>query len=417
MTDQHTALTERIEHWLKSGDLNRLWPECHPRDLCLAQKAIVAISRQALCSSGARSKLEAEGPARARAFGIAAFASGMGPLLGWWVEKEQLSTDPRIGTLLRAHLVQGRRRTGILRQELRDLLVELNHTGVEAIVLKGLHTGALYFPDPGSRPAADIDLLVHPSRRAAAAQVLKRLGFSETRRTRFASRSEWVRDGSPQEVVSLEIDSAENPWHVDLHTALERWYFRGLRVSLGDQAFAHLTPLVFDGVPACGLGQPYLTAFLALHTSYELVRTRLIRLVELVWVIRKDLDSGTLQWDALVSLLEKQRLGRFVHPAFALVERFCPGTVPAEILDYTGREVTPRLARVIAAVEREHFGFLHRRSLDDKLMWARGARELLFNLSEWIWSSDEAEPLDLPRLYWKRIAMLLRGTATIKATG
>jgi hypothetical protein len=71
---------------------------------------------------------------------------------------------------------------------------------------------------------------------------------------------------------------------------------------------------------------------------------------------------------------------------------------------------------VVNAVEREHFGFLSKRSLDDKLMWARGFRELLLNFSEWIWPSDEAERSNLMSLYGKRLRMLARRQATFRAT-
>jgi hypothetical protein len=345
-----------------------------------------------------------------------AFISGVGPLLGWYLERNRLEAPPPVAAVLARHLDEGRRRAAILRRELREILAELNRSGVHPEVLKGLHTSSVYFPEPGTRPTADIDLLVHPEQLGETIAALSRLGFKEARRTISPARSEWVRAGTAQKVWDLEIQSASNPWHLDLHCSLERWYFRGLRVGLGDDVFDNTTFLEIDGVPTSGLGQPHLTAMLALHTSYELVRMRIIWLIELVWVIQQDAAAGRLHWEAFLDLLRSRSLGRFVYPALELVERFSPGTVDQRVLEYVGRESTPRLTRVIDAVERAHFGFLTERSLDDKLMWARGFRELLLNLSEWVWPSDEVERARLASLYWKRLRMLLGRRARLRAT-
>lgn len=405
---------QRIAAWLRTGDWTRLWPDYSMAELSLAQRAISAVAR-AIARTHQGPVVLAPYGTRPGALGVAAFTSGMGPLLGWYLEKHRLAAEPDVAEVLARHLDEGRKRASILRRELREILSELTQSGVEAVVLKGLHTGSVYFPEPGTRPTADIDLLVHPRRLGETVAVLNRLGFKEARRTKFAVRSEWVRAGRPQKVRDLDIQSASNPWHLDLHCSLERWYFRGTRASLGEDVFDNTTWFEIEGVPARGLNQPHLTALLALHASYELVRTRMIWLLELVWVIRRDTGTGTLEWNTLLDLLRSRALGRFVYPAFALAERLAPGTVDPRVLEYAGREATPRLARVVDAVEGEDFGFLATRSLEDKVMWARGFKELVLNLSEWIWPSDEADRDSLANLYRKRVGMLIRRRARLRA--
>lgn len=406
---------ERIARWKSTGDWWQLWPHYGVGELRSAQRELSSVARALLAAPPVRIALEARNTSPG-ALGVAAFLSGMGPLLGWWLAQGKLDAPPPVAALLARHLDEGRRRAELLRRELQVILAELHRCGVRPIVLKGLHTGSVYFPEPGTRPSADIDLLVHPQDLEATARALDRLGFREARRTTFAARSEWVRVGASQKVADLEVHSPFNPWHVDLHCSLERWYFRGLRVSLGDEVFDNPAAFEIDGLPANGLNQPYLTALLALHTSYELVRTRMVWLTELAWVMRQDSARGTLDWNLLLDLLHGRGLGRFVYPALELVERFAPGTVDREVLEYAARQAPPRLPRVVNAVEREHFGFLSKRSLDDKLMWARGFRELLLNFSEWIWPSDEAERSNLMSLYGKRLRMLARRQATFRAT-
>ncbi len=53
-------------------------------------------------------------------------------------------------------------------------------------------------------------------------------------------------------------------------------------------------------------------------------------------------------------------------------------------------------------------GALKYRSLDDKLMWASGPRELLLSVSELVAPSDDGLPTALP-LYWRRLLTLARG--------
>lgn len=411
----NSAPGERIRRWLASGDLSELWPDCNAQELTEAHGAIRRATRALLHSTGDAVELLTDDAGKVRALAVAAFVSGMGPLLGWWVEQGKLRVTPVLAAVLANQLEHNRRRASLLRDQLRRMLPALEESGVKAIVLKGLHTGSVYFPEPGTRPAADIDLLVEPGQYAAAATTLERLGFRQSRQTAFGRRSEWTLANSPQAVRSLELETADNPWHVDLHTALERWYFRGLTVGLGSGAFSATSPLIINDTPARGLAQPYLAAFLALHTGYELVRMRLVRLVELLWVILKDSASGTMSWEDLHSLVEQRHLGRFVYPALALCESLLPGSIDPRLLRHAEREATPRLRRVTQRVELENFAPLMRRSLDDKLMWARGIAQCLLNLSEWIVPSDEAEPLDLPRLYWKRVKMFLHGRATVKA--
>ena len=54
-------------------------------------------------------------------------------------------------------------------------------------------------------------------------------------------------------------------------------------------------------------------------------------------------------------------------------------------------------------------GGLRYRSLDDKLMWASGPRELLLSASELVAPSDDGLPVGLSRLYWRRLRMLVQG--------
>lgn len=443
-SDPGGSIPRRIEAWRRTGDLGRLWPDVTALELRTAHARVRAATEAVLAATADDARmtataaaagttpatvasLPAHGEREAGALGIAAFVSGMGPLLAWWVGNGSIEASAEARAVLTPHLDHGRRRSTLLREQLVRLVRAMRGEGIDPVVLKGLHTGAAVFPHPSTRPAADIDLLVRPEERAGAVAALHGAGFTEARRTRFARRSEWTPPGPARAVRSLELEHADDPWTVDLHTSLERWYFRGLRRGLGDGPFTRTRGMAIGGETVRCLGQPDLTAFLAMHASYELVKVRLVRVVELVLVIRAgrtdradgaNPDGGAtdaLDWSRLEALFARTGTGRFVHPALSLAERLAPGTVPPDLLARTGRDMTRRAARVLAAVLEADMGPLMHPSLDAKLMWARGPREWLLNLSELLVPSDRGLPVGWARLQWRRIASLVRGDAAWRA--
>jgi hypothetical protein len=344
----------------------------------------------------------------------AAYTSGLGPLLGHWLERGDVAADAACRSLFARHLDHGRRRASRLTASGAALLEALAARGVEPTVLKGLHTRE-YFPEPGTRPCADIDVLVPERDLAAAQSVLRKLGYVETLRTARPFRSEWAEAGAASLPHSLELDHVEDPLGVDLHVGLERMYFRGVWARLTPALPAHRTRAMVAGHEVTLLAQPLLLAFLAIHAGHLLDTLRAVRLVELAFVMRRD-AAGAPLWAPLVDLLGRTGTGRFAWPALELTGRLAPGSVDPEVLERLRREVTPRMRRVVATMTD---GLrLPRRSLDEKLMWARGPGELLLNLSELVWSADSrATPREVLRLYRRRWHMLRRRALGVRAAG
>lgn len=261
--------------------------------------------------------------------------------------------------------------------------------GVAVTVLKGLHTGQVYFPEPGTRPMGDVDILVAPNELDGARSALRAAGWVEVSSSSRPFRSEWATRRDRKQVHSVELDHADNPWTIDLHITLERHFFRGLTVSFGDESHRQRQPFAVAGRPAHGLAQPLLTGFLALHASYRLYQLQLVRLVETVLVIRRDQASGALTWDELAGLLERTGTQRFVYPALVLTDALVPGTIDSDLLRRLSRSATLRTRRVIFEMTRGGTFRLSRRSLEDKLMWARGPWQLVRNFLELLWPSDD----------------------------
>jgi hypothetical protein len=298
-----------------------------------------------------------------------------------------------------------------LERALLDVVDRLERAGVQVTLLKGTHTAHVHFPSPETRPAADLDLLVAPESFEAAAQALRGAGYVETRRTRRPARSEWIL--GPQRVRSLDVEHPENPWGIDLHRSLERHYFRGIHVSF-EPSLWQTAELEVGGRRVRGLAQPLLVAFLALHTSRDLASMRLVRLVELVLVIRYSVGDGSLVWEDLGRLLALTRTERFVYPALELAERLVPGTLDGEFRARLHRSATPRLRRVVerwwAAGIQSPGG-----SLDGWFMWARGPIEMLGRIAESVWPSDDVVTMRaLGRVYALRWRRLVTGIEAMK---
>lgn len=414
MGDQPEQISARMDAWRKTGDMNALWPHVTPAARFEAQRLITAATRAVLNRSAASPRLESNRRVPAGAIGVAAYTCGMGPLLGHWIEQRTVEADTQLAELFREHLEHGRRRAAKLAIALAQVIDTCGRQGVTPTVLKGVHTSRVYFPEPGTRPCADADLLVPPGDFERAAVALRAAGLTESRRTHRPPRSEWVGQGAPLTLQSLELDHADNPWSIDLHQALERWYFRGLRAGF-EPALWKTVSLKIDGRRVHVLAQPLLTAFLAMHAAYHVRDFRLIRLVELVFVIRRDAASGTLRWQDLPELLTATRTTRFVYPALELAERLAPGTVDPGVREDLARTSTARMRRVIEAIDRAGMQ-LPRRTLDERLMWACGAWELLCNIGELAWPSDEALPAaEVVRLYIRRARMLVRGELGLRS--
>lgn len=413
MQHNRQEISTRLASWRKSGDPSTLWPSIPPNALAGAVRRITEVAQVVLTGGLPRAYLETDREVSTPALGAAAYRTGMGPLLGYWIQSGRVEAQSGLAALMREHLTQSERRARIMHDAMLRILDGFASAGVTGILLKGAHTSRAYFPLPGARPCADIDLLVTDQDIERASAALRGLGFVEVRRTQRPWRSEWIEPGHSTTPVSLDLDHADNPWSVDLHRSLSRHYFRGVQAGF-DSTLWRTNPLDLDGRSARVLAQPLLTAFLAMHAGYGIDKLRLIHLVELVLVIRQDVGAGALEWVALQELLSQTRTERFLYPGLELAERLAPGTLDSITRERLQCATTPRMRRVVEAVHASGMQ-LPRRTLDERLMWACGFRELLRNIGDVVWPSDEALSSEVPALYLRRARLLTHGRVGMRS--
>ncbi len=407
----------RREQWAhRRGHHEYLWPDVPTADWRAGLREIERVTRAALHApvpeDETASAIELRAPCGVRALGIAAFTSGMGPLLGWWSEEGRVRTEPAVDAVLRQHLEHCRRRAARMRDATRDVIEHLGEAGIRPVLVKSAHTASSYFPEPGVRPAADIDLVLESAAMATAEHVLGGRGYRLIKRKRRPWKSDWLPPGAPTVLQSLDFSHADSPYTVELHAGLDREFFgvRTVRLEIrADDIRAAPRPFV----PAAVLKQPLLAAYLALHASEELHQLQLIRIVELVEVLRTDTATGSLDWAALAERLEAVGGARFAFPAFELADQLVPGAVDPVLLDRLRAAAPPRMRRVLARIGPGTAQGLDGVSLDERFMWASGPVELARRCWRLL-VPPEAGPRAIARAWSARALRLLRGRVRLR---
>ncbi|HEX6631490.1 MAG TPA: nucleotidyltransferase family protein, partial [Gemmatimonadaceae bacterium] len=368
-SDDADDVAARGRAWLATGDPGALWPELAPGTLQPAADAVGAAVAAIL--RGQRATLGADDGRDAYAIGIAGLITGTGPLLGHWVERGALDASAPVAAVLARHLEQGRRRMERIAAGVAPALAALHDGGLAPAVIKGFHTAHAYFPEPAARPIGDVDVVVAPRDVAAAEALLRDAGFAPSDVIEAPYKRDWYPPDDDGRTRSYELWHARDRWKLELHDGLNFGQLARYGVRLGDAA-------PFDGawrvggVPVRVATQPLLVCLLAAHLGTEPYASRLLRLVELTLVIRRDTECGGLDWAAVRELLERSGALRFTYPALALAQRLAPGTVDDALLararavsTHLTRRVVDRLTPTAPVVQDGV-------SLAERLMWARG---------------------------------------------
>ena len=342
-----------------------LWPEVDRARRQAAMEQLAAATQQVLVGDAAALTCDAA------AIGLAGYVSGMGPLLGWWIDRGLISASDAIATTLSEHLRHNRDRAGRLRGACTAITAALDSAGIKSIVLKGLHTESAYFPAPGTRPASDIDLLIERDKRAAAERVLSSLGLVPASRGTF--ETSWREGAAATQPMSLYLVHRDDPWTVDLHHSLDIAPAPGAPIARLDFGQPMLSGSRWaDREAGYTLDQPLLALHLAVHAGHGLHNLTLLRLVELVLVIRIDSASGRLSWPDFAALATAADAFGYAYPALALAEQLAPGTIPRHILSESAHAASRRAVGIVRRLSPATAQRIGRPSLAMHFMWTRG---------------------------------------------
>jgi hypothetical protein len=382
----HAEAARRIARYESTLDPRDLWPDVSETQFLAAMSEVARVTSAQLADTRARASLSDPLPGGESGFAVAAFASGMGPLLGYWIETGRLEAPGPLIRRLQVHLEEGRKRAERLRAELTRILRVLADEGIDVVVLKGMHTGWTYFPDPGTRPCADLDVLIPRDRGPDVERVLAALGFTRPARDP-RERTTWAPPAGPA-TASVDMTRADNPWTLDVHVTLDRnLTVTGPMASLGALEDADVEPWDVSGTRARVLAQPLLTGFLAVHVSHHFPMVSLVRLAELTLVIQRDLEWGS-GWTRLFRRLGPHGALPFTYPGLAMAEKLVPGTVDPDALRELRNLAPPRVRHLVDRVTPATALQLYRRSMETRFLWVPTRRALLASFIAWLWPRE-----------------------------
>jgi hypothetical protein len=403
LTNVDPSVARRLEAYRRTGDPSTLWPGLAETARIAALHEIERVTR-AVLAGGNGVHVDPENVHATYALLIAGHTSGVGSLLGRWTGDGAVMARPDVARGFGDQLAHSRRRFARMSREVGPALDALTARGVKPVVLKGFHTSRTYFEEPGVRRMADVDLFVSPAAVDTAEDALRQVGFRPATGSLHPHKRDWIGPTVSTEIFSVECDDERTRWNLELHASLDRVYHPGAVARL-DAESEQVEPIEIDGRPLLALRAPLLLLSAACHCSQELDASRLLRLVEIVRIIRSGQASGDLDWDEVLGMMRRTRAARYAYPALALAEDLAPGTVDARVLAI-GRRASTWAARHTVARLVPAGGSPDRRGVLRQMMWTSGSVAVLQRLMRNAWPARFSLTRDVVsgwRARWRRM--------------
>ena len=402
--DADPSVVARLQAYARTGDPSTLWPGLTETARVSALHEIDRVTRAVLAGS-VGVHVDPDDAHATYALLIAGHTSGTGTLLGRWIADGIAVARQDVARGFSEQLAHARRRADRMAREVAPALDALEARGVKPVALRGFHTSRVYFEEPGVRRMADIDLLVPPRLIGQAEAALRARGLSadDGRAASVQARLDWRRTVS-SEIFSVELEHERNRWNLDLHASLDRMFHPGAVARL-DSEMEHVECIDIDGRSLLALRAPLLVLTLACHCSQELHANRLLRLVEIVRVIRTNRASGGLDWDEFLSMTK--RTGTVALRLSGVRVGRGAGTRYGGRARARGRSRCVDLGRAArGGAARSGWGVSDRRGAARQLMWTRGSVAVLHWLLCAVWPGGVTRPRDF--LYgwrgrWRRL--------------
>jgi hypothetical protein len=408
--DDAVETSRRVAAFERSGNPAELWPGLTEHARVAAARELERVTRAVVAG---RSAVAIDDRFSAHALGVAGHTTGMGPVIGRWIEDGRVVARDEVAAVFARHIDHGRRRAARIEREVLPALDALGARNIPLVALKGFHTSRVYLEEPGMRRLSDVDLLVPPTRVADAESALQSAGFEANGPAHRPYKRDWIGPGVDRRYYSVEYADARTVWALELHASLDRVYNAGATARL-DQLRERTTPLAAAGQTIDALDPEVLFLYLACHCSQELESMRLLRVFELVRVIRAEHKPRRIDWGRVVALLDETGAAAFVYPACALVEDLAPGTIDARVLDvaraastWSARHAVPRLAPA--------GGSLDERGILRQLMWTRGLAAIVQRVFRTIWPASITRPDHVIPGWRARVRRLRAGLLTLRA--
>ncbi|MEO8621861.1 MAG: nucleotidyltransferase family protein [bacterium] len=400
--ERQAELARRLDRFARTQDPSALWPGLREPERVAAAGEIERLTRKVLQNQKDIS-IDSGDAHHTYALSVAAHTTGMGPLLGRWLEDGLITATPELRERLAWQLHHARRRAERMERESLPAFDAMIANGVVPVMLKGFRTSREYFEEPGVRRMSDIDVLVSNDQIALAESALGAAGFRSIGTPLVPYKQDFIGPGVDERIYSLECSDERTKWVIELHASLDRTYHPGA-VARIDRERARLIPCDVCGRALLALAPSVLLLELACHCSQELGSSRLLRLVEIVRVIRAERAAGRLNWDDFLAMLERTGAARYAFPALTLAEHLAPGTVDQRVLELGARESTWAARHTVARLVPAG-GSIEELGLLRQIMWMRGPAAFLNRAVRLVAPASQGRPGLLPswRVRWRQV--------------
>ena len=369
-------VTERLGRFTRTRDPRALWPDLTESASAEARLAIEHVVRAVLAGE-THVVLDAHGKDAIYALTVAGFTMGCGPLLGRWMKDGRVQSPPAVQDVFADQLEHGRRRFERMQRGVLPAFDALLARGITPVAIKGFHLALAYHEEPGVRPMTDVDVVVPATSVADAEAALEASAFLPTSPMSRPYRRNWKAADVDPRAFSLERTDARSRWQLEVHESFNRPFPNEYYARL-DSEQHRVAPIDVAGRTILAPVQPLLFLVLACHLSSELGTVRLMRLIDLVRVVRADRANGTLDWVEVMTAFQRTSAARFTYPAMAMAEDLAPGTIDLRALEVARKASTWGVRHTVKRIVPRG-GSLERTSLITMFMWDTNPLDIALN--------------------------------------
>lgn len=240
-----------------------------------------------------------------------------------WAEAQHAANSQRIARLHR---------------DLQTILALFAAHELPLMPMKGALLTAQAYPDPGLRPMADLDLLIHPADFERARDLLGQLGYQPT--IHHWKHTEFIQPDN-QTVVDATCEHPDNPRKLELHLYC-RENFGGPIVDITDLMWGQAHLSTWLGQPAWLPSTATLALHLLVHASYHFWqgRGRLIQLLDLEQLYQHEPEPFENP-QKLLTLLHSIE-ARYTYPSLLLWHKYAPSAVNYALMISQRARVSPQ---------------------------------------------------------------------------
>jgi len=251
---------------------------------------------------------------------------GLTPLLYRTLKAEgrlQQETEEANASLRRAYFATLARNL-LLNKALVEVLAAFEARGIRTIVLKGAILAETVYPDIGTRPMADVDLLISPADLPRVERALEGLGYQfdwsgkipQAFRRRFGSE---VTAYSERRHAAIDV-------HWDL---LGEGWFRRVAAVDHSVVWANAQPVTFEGVRAWHLSPEHTLLHLCLHLGLHHHYQGLIWYTDIDRLIR----AQDIAWDRFTADVIAFKLKTVTYLALTFTRQLLGTPIPEDVLN------------------------------------------------------------------------------------